>query len=737
MSTLKATFVPVKSWFPVRSLVWLAILLLLVPVVAPISALPLASSGKPPTNSPPARAATADYGKLPLSFEANYGQMNEQVQFLARSHGYRLYLTPTETVLSLGQQQQRATVRMKLLGANAQAAVRGNDQLPGVSNYLIGNDRTKWRTNVPHFAQVKYAQVYPGVDMLYYSKDRQLEYDFIVAPGVNPDVIQMAVTGATEMRLDENGDLVMKTPVGEMRQHKPVIYQQLDGNRQEIAGNFVLGSKNRVSFALGKYDHSRELVIDPTLDYSTYLGGYDDDKNYAIALTGCSSGNCDALVTGETAATDFPPGSGYSYQSDQTGTDTYVAKLDSTGTSLTFATYLGGNGEDVGFGIKVDGSGNIYAVGRTTSTNFPTNNQAQTSQGGNDAFLVKLNSSGTTLSYGTYLGGSANDDAAGLALSGSTAYVVGRTSSSAATFPETSNCAQATLSAGPDAFFAKIDTTSSGLGSLTYVTYLGGSTTDEGKGIAVDSNGDAYLTGFAQSTNFPTASAYDSSRDGLQDAFVAKINPAGNGSADLTYSTYLGGGGRDGGWGIALDGTSAIVVGETVRNGFPTVMGSHVSSTSGGSDAFVTKFASNGGSLTFSAILSGSGDETAFGVALDSSNNVFITGETTSTTSFDVVNNSGFQSSSGGGTDAFVAKFNSSGSSLSFSTWHGGSLTDVGRGIAVSSSTAYFAGFTNTLDSSGTPFPIVPDANQMTPAYQWFSGGNGGYDGFVGKISGL
>ena len=736
MSTLDATFVPVKFARTFRPLVLLAIFLLLVPVIAPISTPPLrASSGKSPTDSPPAKPAKADYGKLPLSFEANHGQMNGQVQFLARNTGYRLYLTPTEAVMSLGQKQQRSTLRMKLRGANPQAAVRGQEPLPGVSNYFLGNNPNQWRTNVPHFARVKYEQVYPGVDMVYYSKDRQLEYDFIVAPGVNPDVIQMTVTGATEMRLDGNGDLVLRTAVGEVRQHKPVIYQHVNGTRQEVAGNFVLSHQNRVSFALGAYDHSRELVIDPSIGFSTYLGGFSDDKSYAIAVTGCSSGDCDTLVTGETAATDFPPGSGYSYQSDQTGTDAFIAKLDSTGTSLTFASYLGGNGTDIGYGIKVDGSGNIYAAGGTSSTDFPTNNGVQTSaQGSNDAFLVKLNSSGTTLSYGTYLGGSNHEDAFGLALSGSNAYMVGRTSSSASSFPETSGCAQSTLGGGFDAFFAKIDTTSSGGSSLLYLTYLGGSTTDEGKAIAVDGDGDAYLTGFAQSTDFPvTASPYQGSRSGLQDAFAAKISPGGNGSSDKSYVTYIGGNGRDGGWGIAVDtNEKAYVTGDTAT-GFPTTSGVIRTTETSGTDVFVTKFAANGQSLDYSTYLGGNGDETGYAITLDGSNNAFVTGETTST-DFDVTSDR-TQQSSGGGTDVFVAKINSTATNLLFSTYHGGSNTDSGRGIAVSSGTAYFAGFTDTSEAAGNPFPIVPDANQMTPAYQYYLGG--GVDAFVAKITGL
>lgn len=678
-----------------------------------------------------------NYGKLPLQFEANQGQFHNQARFVSRGPGYNLALNATGAALSLRSADARAVVQMQPLNANPNPSITGVDKLPSISNYFRGNDPKKWRTNVTHFAKVKYAEVYPGIDLVYYGNQRQVEYDFIVAPGVDPDKIKLGFSGADELKLDDNGDLVLVTKGGELRQHRPIIYQEVDGQRAPVSGRFVITGKNRVKFEIGEYDRSKELVIDPTLNYSTYLGGTDgDDKGYAIAVD--SSGN--SFITGQTLATDFPTSS--YYQTNQTDEDVFVTKLNSGGTGISFSTYIGGSGVDTGRGIAVDSSGNSYVTGATYSTDFPTTNQYQTDQTSVDAFILKLSSAGSSLSYSSYLGGSSDDLAYGIALDGSNnAYVVGETNSS--NFPTTTSARQTTIGGGYDAFMAKMNPGSSGSSSRVYVTYLGGSTNDNGRGIAVQS-GNAYITGLAQSTDFPTASAWDSSRGGLQDAFVAKINPASGGSSDLVYSTYLGGSGRETGHGIVVDGSGlAHVTGDSNSDGdnisdgydttkFPISNNAYQTANGGSYDVFVTKLGSGGSTISYSTLVGGTGDETGFAVALDSSN-IVITGETSST-NYDVA---GALQNDQDGLDAFVSKINpaSNGATdLTFSTYHCGDSSDSGRGVAVLSSAIYVAGFTESVsDQDGGDFPAKPTYNDNPTAYQ--PSQQGGFDSFVTKMT--
>ncbi len=483
-------------------------------------------------------------------------------------------------------------------------------------------------------------------------------------------------------------------------------------------------------------------MIDPTLNFSSYLGGgSDNDKGYAIAAD--FSGN--TFVTGDTLSTDFPSVS--PYQTDQTGTDVFVTKMNNTGTGVSYSTYLGGSGTDIGRGIAVDSSGNAYIAGETCSTAsgggtaFPTSTGAYktSNQGGVDAFVTKLTSSGG-LSFSTYLGGGNDDRAYGLALntSDNTAYVTGETNSvstgGATPFPTTTGARQTTNGGGYDAFFTRLNSTGT---ALSYSTYLGGSTNDYRRAIAVQSS-NAYLTGIAQSTNFPTApsgTAYDTSRGGLQDAFVAKINPAGGGSSDLSYSTYLGGGSRDSGYGIAVNSSGeAYVTGETtsVSTGtdpFPITSGVFQPANGGSVDVFVTKLNSGGTGLSYSTFLGDTGDDIGYAITLDGSNAI-ITGETASS-SFDLANQlQGNQD----GLDAFVSKLNSTGTTLSFSTYHSGNGTDSGRGVAVVSGAIYATGFTESVsDQDGGTFPAKPTYNDPTPAYQ--ASLQGGFDAFVVKMT--
>ena len=675
---------------------------------------------------PKAQARILDsYGKLPLSFEANHGQTDGRVKFLSRTSGYSLFLTADEAVLALSARKAvtksvkngiastkaGGVLRMKLRNANPAAKVTGGDELAGMSNYFIGNDPEKWWTNIPTYAKVKYEGIYSGIDLVYYGNQRQLEYDFIVAPGADPHRIQFDVRGAKRIRRDEHGEVVFKVGDDEIRWHKPVAYQKKDGARQLVAAHYAITDSNRVRFEVAGYDTSRPLYIDPLI-YSTYLGGSKSDSGRGIAVDSAGS----AYVTGQTASTDFPtmfplqPANGGYF-------DVFVAKLDPSGSALVYSTYLGGSAGDYGYGIAVDNAGDAYVTGQTASTDFPTTSSAfQRNYGGDfDAFVTKLSPTGSALVYSTYLGGTSQDEGWSIAVdSAGYAYVTGGTDST--DFP-TVNPLQPTSGGQTDGFVAKINPTGS---ALVYSTYLGGSTVDTGTGIAIDSSGDTYVTGLTGSANFPTKNALQPAFGGAYDAFVTEINPAGTA---LVYSTYLGGAGEDFGNGIAVDSAgNAYVTGETVSTNFPTMNPLQPTFGGGYDDAFVTKINPGGSALVYSTYLGGSSYDEGYGIAVDSAGNAYVTGNT---------NSPNFPTASplhkrGGGYDAFVAKINVEGSALVYSTYLGGAGSDYGFGIAVDNAgNAYVTG--DTSSRALAPFPTTPGAFQTTY-------GGGGDDAFVAKI---
>jgi hypothetical protein len=674
------------------------------------------------------------YGKLPLSFEANQGQTDGRVMFLSRTSGYTLFLTGDEAVLAVNSRKTNAdkakvgsaaltpqsstaepkaggVLRMKLRNSNPAAKVTGANELPGKSNYFIGNDPKKWRSNVPEYAQVKYEGVYPGIDLVYYGNQQQLEYDFIVKPGANPHRIQFDVGGAKSISQEKDGDLVLKMGEGELRWHKPVVYQKKDGIRREIAAHYVVKQKNRVGFEVSDFDARRPLYIDPLL-YSTYLGGSSYDFGSAIAVD--SSGN--AYVTGRASSTNFPTMNPLQPAYGGGSGDAFVTEINAGGSALIYSTYLGGSADDVGSGIAVDSSGNAYVTGFTSSTNFPTMNPLQPANGGNyDAFVTEINPGGSALVYSTYLGGSSYDFGSAIAVdSAGDAYVTGYTYST--NFP-TMNPLQPQNGGGTvDAFVTKIN---AGGSALVYSTYLGGSGEDQGSGVAVDSSGNAYVTGNTDSNNFPTMNPLQKANGGDTDAFVAKIQPSGSA---LVYSTYLGGQGVDQGSGIAVDSSgNAYVTGFTSSTDFPT-MNPLQPQNANIIDAFVTEINTGGSALVYSTYLGGKRDDLGYAIAVDSLGNAYVTG-LTSSVDFPTMNP--LQPAYGGGSeDAFVTEISAGGSALIYSTYLGGSGDDVGYGIAVDSSgNAYVTGFT-----SSTNFPTM---NPLQPA------NGGGSNAFVTKIGPL
>jgi Beta-propeller repeat/Abnormal spindle-like microcephaly-assoc'd, ASPM-SPD-2-Hydin len=682
-----------------------------------------------------ARGRTVEsYGTLPLSFEANRGQTDARVKFLSRGSGYSLFLTSDEAVFSLRSSKAktasdksahalparqpgelaatRAVLRMKLVKANPAAKIAGEDELPGKSNYFVGNDPKKWRSDVPTFGKVKYEGVYPGIDLVYYGNQRQLEYDFVVAPGADPHRIQLDLRGAKSIARDEQGDLVLQTGVGEVRWHKPVAYQEKDGTRQLVAARYAVTNTHEVRFEVARYDARRVLYIDPLI-YSTYLGGSGHDDGLGIAVD--NSG--DAYVTGITNSTNFPTMNPLqqTYGGDD---DAFVSKLNASGSALIYSTYVGGTGYDQGNSIAVDSSGNAYLTGYTTSTDFPTMNPLQPAYGGTiDTFVTEINPTGTALVYSTYLGGNGQDIGQGIAVDSSgSAYVTGLTGST--NFP-TMNPLQAANGGGNyDAFVTKINSSGS---ALVYSTYLGGTESDKGFAIAVDSAGNAYVAGFTASRDFPTMNPLQPANGGLSDAFVTEINSSGSA---LVYSTYLGGSGYDQALGIAVDGSgNAYVTGTTLSTNFPT-MNALQTKYGGNNDAFVAKLNSSGSALVYSTYLGGGGEDYGYGIAVDNVGNAYVTGATDSA-NFPTENPSQPTCVDSGGScsgDAFVSKINPLGSALLYSTYLGGSGAELGSGIAVDDSgDGYVTGTTTSTD-----FPTI---NPLQPTY------GGSYDAFVFKIN--
>jgi YVTN family beta-propeller protein len=680
-----------------------------------------AQSVPAPRSEAQAAAATKNlrvveaYGRLPLSFEANQGQTDRRVKFLSRSAGQTLFLTSTEAVLT----STHSAVRMKLLSAYGRAQVSGLEPLAGNSNFFLGNDPAKWRAHVPTFARVRYADIYPGVDLVYYGNHRELEYDFLIAPGADPRNIRLKFRGAKRGYLD-HGDAVWQTPDGEIRLRKPRLYQQVDGKAIEVVGGYVLQGPT-IQFAIGEYDHLQPLVIDPVLVYSTYLGGSGIDLAKGISVD--SSG--DAIIAGYTASTNFPVSS-TPFQSTNGGgsSNVFVAKLNAAGTALFYATYLGGNGGDQGSGIAMDSSGNAFVTGTTNSVNFPTTPGAfqTTYAGSGDAFVTKLNATGDALVYSTYLGGSQSEGANSIAVDASgNAYVTGETQS--INFPATSGAFQTANAGGVDAFVTKVNAAGT---ALVYSTYLGGSGSDAGFGLAVDSSGNTFISGQTSSTNFPgvnTGSVQAANGGGSTDAFVAELNSTGS---TLVYATYLGGNGTDLALGIALDSSgNAYVTGYTSSTNFPVTSGAMQTTNAGGYDGFVAKINLGGTALGYSTYLGGSGTDVAVGLAVDSSGNAYVAGATSSS-NFPGMSSSSVQSANGGGaSDAFVAELNPAGSALVYATYLGGSGADAAAGIALdASNNIYIAGYTGS-----TNFPL-----SSSPVQSSYGGGT--YDAFVAKLGG-
>jgi hypothetical protein len=643
------------------------------------------------------------FGKLPVPFEPNAGQAPADVKYVARGRGYALYLTQTGATIALAppKENRRELIRMEFEGASRDAQVVGAAPQTGKSNYFLGNDPSRWYRDVPQFGKVQYHGIYPGIDLVYYGNESELEYDMVVARGADPNQVRLTFDGVERLRID-HGDLVLVTKTGEIRQRKPKIYQQAGPRQVEVPGHYVVRGANRVSFAVSQYDRDKALVIDPVLSYSTYLGGSSFDFGSDIAVDASGS----VYVTGGTDSSNFPGFSGQSFV--RAG---FVTKLSPDGSSRVYTTYVGGTGASWAKGIAVDSSFNAYVTGFTDASNFPTVGPLQaTNRGGRDGFVAKINPSGNALVYSTYLGGALEDVGSGIAVdSASNAYITGTTLST--DFP-TANPIRSANSGSGDAFLAKINATGT---ALVYSTYIGGSAAESGERVAVDSSNNAYVAGSTASTNFPTVSPLQSTNAGGVDAFVVKVNPTGSA---FSYATYLGGAGTDWALSIAADASgNAYLTGYTDSANFRT-QSPQQASNAGGVDAFVAKINAAGTSLLYSTYLGGAGDDFGFGIGVDTAGNAYVAG-TTSSTSFP--SSGSLSIPQGAGREVFLTKFNAAGSALSLSLRFGGAGADEASGLAV--------------DPNGAAYIVGSTASSDFPTAAPFQASNGGtYDTFITKI---
>jgi hypothetical protein len=660
----------------------------------------------------------------PLAFEENHGQTDPAVRFVARMPGQRLFLTDDAAWMS-GDAGAAPRLAIALEGADPAASVGGEGRLPGSTHYLIGSDSRLWQRAVPTYARVRYRSVYPGIDLVYYGNPDRLEFDFEVAPGADPGRIRMNVGGARTAALERNGDLCLSNENDERRLLRPVVYQEIDGRRRTVAAAYVLhpgedsADLPSVGFEVGVHDRAAPLVIDPVLVSSTYLGGSDDDEVDALAVD--VEGN--TYVAGRTFSLNFPVSGGAAQPGFGGNEDTYVTKIDASGSAILYSTYIGGSDRDFGNAIAVDALGQAVVGGRTLSSNFPTASASpiqNTKHGDADGFVVQLNANGSDILWSTYLGGANDDGIDSLALDpGGRIIVSGRTESSG--FPGTAGSPiGAAYGGNQDGFVAKLE--AGGL-SLLYATYLGGAGDDGALGVASDRQGSAYAVGFTESANFPGtgSSAIQKVNKGSTDAFLTKIDPAGS---SIEYSTYLGGAGEDAAFAVAVDSKGdAIVVGSTGSTGFPGTAGSPIQSTfrGGTTDGFVTKIDSAGTAIVFSTYLGGTARDQTDCVALDSLGDAYVSGYTESP-NFPGTAGSPIQASYGGQGDAFVVEIAPAGT-LVYSTYLGGAGYDEGYGIGVNSRSAHVGGITESANFPGTSASPIQNVRR------------GPSDGFVSRIS--
>jgi beta-propeller repeat-containing protein len=713
--------------------------------------------------------------RMPLYFIENRGQLDSRVAYYVQGRDTTLYFTADGMTLvqpehrhggdgskdrvekaSLGRgipqtpdPVSRWVVKLDFVGANPNPRIAAADRTPAAISFFKGR-KEHWKAGLSTYGSITYSDLWPRIDLVYSGTANRLKYTFLVKPGADPAQVRLAYRGAHAVRLNDAGQLEVETPAGVLQDDRPYAYQEVEGRRVEVSARYSLdrapaGAPHGYGFAIGSYDRSKPLVLDPAVFvYAGYIGGISTDIAVGIAVD--TAGN--AYVTGSTASFEatFPVTVGPDLTSNGGFGDAFVAKVNAAGTGLLYCGYIGGDGAESGNGIAVDSSGNAYVTGFTSSTEttFPvTVGPDLTFNGGGspyDAFVAKVNADGTALLYCGYIGGSDDDWGNSIAVdSFGNAYVTGNTRSTEATFPVTVG-PDLTYNGGyQDAFLAKVNADGT---ALLYCGYIGGSGGDGGSGIAVDSSGNAYVTGYTHSTEatFPVSVGPDLTFNGNFediDAFVAKVNAGGTA---LLYCGYIGGSGGDGGSGIAVDSSgNAYVTGATrsTEATFPVIVGPDLTFNGGtfgsASDAFVAKVNAAGTALLYCGYIGGSEDDGGTGIAVDRSGNAYVFGGTGSRPPSFPATGGPDLTYNGGPIDAFVAKVNAAGTALVYCGYIGGgtissSGEDYGYGIAVDGSgNAYVAGATTSTEATFS-VTVGPDLTFNGGAY-------GAYDAFVAKIT--
>ncbi|MDJ0556689.1 MAG: SBBP repeat-containing protein [Microcoleaceae cyanobacterium MO_207.B10] len=670
-----------------------------------------------------------------LSFMENVGQINNsEIEYLAKANNYDLLFSQNEIIFGAAVEREGQTtsdvVKLNFPNANPNSTIKPLNQLPGVANFFQGNNSNNWHTNIPTYGAIEYENLYPGIDLIYSSIDGKLKRDFIVAPETDTSQILLNYSGVENISILPDGSLLIDTELGELSEVSPIAYQEIDGQQIAVEVAYQLLGNNQVGFNIGEYNQDYELIIDPTIEYSTLIGGNGFDRGNGIAVD--VAGN--VYITGDTTSVDFPTLNAIQPEFNGGGVvfnnDAFVTKLDQNGTVL-WSTYFGGSNDEFGIDIAVDLTGGVYVTGNTNSLDFLTVNAFQTTYGGGsfngDAFVTKLSSLGNSVQYSTYLGGRDEDISRGIAVDNNgNAYVTGSTGGFSpfpalpvpgfVDFPTTENAFQSTSTNNldRDAFVTKL----SGNGkTLVYSTLLSGLDFDAATDIDVDNQGNAYLTGSTRSFNFPIRNAIQPIYGGDSDIFITKLNRDGS---DLLFSTFYGRSDGDSGSGIAVDLAENIYVtgttGTRIFEGdiaippvgdFPTFSGFQNLFGGGSSDGIVMKINRNG-SLGYGSFLGGNSSEFANDITVDDLGNVYVTGSTASV-NFPIIN--GFQEGVGFGLpdDAFISKVSSNGLLLDYSATIGGVGNESGNGITIDPArNIYVVGFSDSVD-----FPVINAVNNF------------------------
>jgi uncharacterized protein (TIGR03437 family) len=642
------------------------------------------------------------YRNLPLSFEPNRGQVNAEILFVAQGTEYTALLA-ADGLVWRDRARRKNALRLKFVNANPRSRATGQDPLTAISSYFIGNDSGRWRTGIPHYARVKYQDIYPGIDVIFYGERQRLEYDFVLAPGADPRKIGIAFDGAEAVELDGSGDLLLRTAGGSLKQRAPRVYQQQGTLRHAVECRYRLDGRNQIGFQPGAFDKRRPLVIDPVLSYSGLLGGSGDDSISNVVVDASGS----AYIVGSTTSMDIPSQPGALRVPPGGGPDVFVTKLNAAGTAVVYSAFFGGSQADAGTGtgIAINSAGEAYVTGTTQSSDFPTTPAALRRESNAGSFVTKLNATGTMLAYSTYLDNVRAEAYAIAVDDAANAYVAGTTFST--DFPTTPGAFQTVLGGSNDAFLAKLNATGS---AFVYSTFLGGSDIESASSVAVDHSGNVYITGGGKSVDFPTtpgAFQTEKAPGESEDAFVAKVNAAGS---QLVYASYLGGSGAEGAFDIVIDGsTNAYLTGITSSTDFPSTSGAFQRALRGGSDAFVTKLNPQGSKLVYSTYLGGRGADNGTGIAVDSAGKAYVLGNTISV-DFPLTPDASQIALRGPG-DTFVVKLSAAGDALDYATLVGGTEGEGANGIALDpAGNAYVVGATASKD-----FPVTKGALPITP----------------------